>query len=327
MKRRERKKTWFPPPIERTFTIKDTPNEDSAVAMKEKNLQVLAVFDGCGGIGSRRYALLDQHTGDYLDSNIYENEVKNWFNNNAKHFQKKGKFPRDIEKIIKELFLSSGNDFKKKYLDREETIVVGRMVKTLPSTFAMALIEYHQKETIGTFLWAGDSRGYLLHPQKGLCQLTKDDLISQDNAFENIYNDGPMSNYLNLDEPFIVNKVIGRFPETCIVITATDGAFDYLPSPMHFEALLLDTMLQVDTMAHWEEKIVSHLKCITADDVTILVQPIGFESFPSMKESFQNRFAYLNENYIYPAEKQHVNNTDKIHHLRKLWQAYQKEME
>ncbi len=44
-----------------------------------KNKGLVGVFDGCGGIGSRRYEILNSKTGAYIASRIVGECVAEWF--------------------------------------------------------------------------------------------------------------------------------------------------------------------------------------------------------------------------------------------------------
>lgn len=54
-------------------------------------------------------------------------------------------------------------------------------------------------------IWAGDSRAYVLKPDKGLIQLSKDDLKLDNDPFENLKNDSPLSNMICLENDFKLN--------------------------------------------------------------------------------------------------------------------------
>ena len=58
--------------------IKDN-GEDSYAFFVNDKYGMIAVFDGCGGIGSRRYALYDDKTGAYIASHTVAQVAKKWF--------------------------------------------------------------------------------------------------------------------------------------------------------------------------------------------------------------------------------------------------------
>ena len=64
--------------------------QESAAACKKKtrktlghvmrgNCAVAAVFDGCGGIGSRKYPRFMDHTGAYMASRAASGALHDWF--------------------------------------------------------------------------------------------------------------------------------------------------------------------------------------------------------------------------------------------------------
>ncbi len=171
------------------------------------------------------------------------------------------------------------------------------MVRTLPSTTAIALHAGHEV----SLYWAGDTRGYLLTAQ-GLRQLTEDDLAQPCDALDSLYTDTPICNYLCADQPFTLHEARFALPRQAILLLATDGAFHLLPTPMHFEALLLNTMWEATTQKQWGARLKKALSACAADDVTLLLQPVGFAAYEDMRLHFNKRRRHVNQAYILPAE-------------------------
>jgi serine/threonine protein phosphatase PrpC len=61
-------------------------------------------------------------------------------------------------------------------------------------------------ESVCNVFWAGDSRCYLLSAPAGLQQLTEDDLKTKGDAPANLVEDSPMSNFINADVDFVLNR-------------------------------------------------------------------------------------------------------------------------
>ena len=58
----------------------------------------------------------------------------------------------------------------------------------------------------------------------------------------NLRQDSVISNAMSADTAFVINHHQMSLPRPFLIIAATDGCFGYLPSPMHFEWLLLSTL-------------------------------------------------------------------------------------
>ena len=52
--------------------------EDSFALRSDEQGAFLCVTDGCGGLGSRRYAALENRTGAYVAAHLVTNAVQSW---------------------------------------------------------------------------------------------------------------------------------------------------------------------------------------------------------------------------------------------------------
>ena len=303
--------------FELRFTVKQTDDEDDGFAQFSEGLWLLAAFDGCGGMGGRQYEMLEHRTSAYIASHLYAATLKAWFLSAAKLLAEAHE-PQNLAPVLVPLLGDAAVDFKRTYLDREPSNIVGRMVRTLPSTMAMALVQPCEGGNLCHIVWAGNSRCYVL-TQNGLWQATQDDLTTPADALDNLYADSPMSNFLNADAPFTLNSKTVTLTAPAVVWAASDGAFDALPSPMHFEALLLDTLCEAASMKDWATRIAARLKPVATDDVTLMAQAFGFNGFKALKASLQTRRQSLARDYIDPCEPLLGGAPDS---LRALWQRY-----
>jgi serine/threonine protein phosphatase PrpC len=306
------KQAAFSPALKLSFPAGQGLNEDQAICLKHADIRLLAAFDGCGGVGGRRYPQHDNHTGAYIAAGLYADCLTEWFKSNAYDL------PRgNIASDLTTLFAQAAREYNARYLDFEPSAVTGSMVRTLPSTAAIALIFGRD----AALYWAGNTRGYLL-TDRGLVQLTADDLAAQCDAFESLYLDVPISNYLCADQSFVLHERTIRLPEKGILILATDGAFHALPTPIHFEALLLDMLTKAATPKQWKKLLRETLEERAGDDVTLLLQPFGFETQDEMKLHFDKRRRHVRQAYILPAEQAE---REGMTALRALWDMYCRE--
>jgi hypothetical protein len=179
--------------------------------------------------------------------------------------------------------------------------ISGTMVRHLPTT--LAAIEY---ELAGRYVnliarWAGDSRAYVLDSAEGLQAITRDDTHDSD-ALVLLANDEPMTNLISADRPFEINeyRLIHRIYCPAVLVCATDGFYNYVQTPAHFEHVLLDTMYKTKTMQAWARVLVEAVQSYTSDDASIVIAAFGYPTFEAMRLAFSERYDFLNHRYIQP---------------------------
>lgn len=128
--------------------------EDSYLYSFNENKGLVGVFDGCGGIGSRRYEILNGKTGAYIASRIVGECVAEWFEEYSEE-----EYSSDKSYQIFNVITNALKGIKSK---TPSSKIKGAMTKDFPTTLSMTIVEYCQNEMIADFIWAGDSRGYVL---------------------------------------------------------------------------------------------------------------------------------------------------------------------
>lgn len=287
--------------------------EDSYAYCFGDTYGMLGVFDGCGGLGARRYEKLDNRTGAYIAARVAGKTALEWFESDMPCDQTgMYQYARRAADGLK-LRLDKALSDMREEIEPVKQLVGGTMIRPLPTTASVALMDWADGEKIRClFMWAGDSRVFILRPD-GLRQCTRDDLRIEGDAFENLYADSPLSNLVSADGDYRINsaRIICRAP--AIVIAATDGAFSYLPSPMHFEWLITDTLMHADSPGDWERRIDAQLAEVAADDATLVMATFGWRDFECMRRDFAVRHEYL-----FNA----LNGAATRDELRTLWQEY-----
>ena len=210
-----------------------------------------------------------------------------------------------------------------------------RLIRTLPTT--MALCRFDLDASQFTAIWAGDSRVYYLRPDIGLQQVTTDDLKSRADALENLRQDSPMSNYVSASTDFVLHERQLELHAHSILLAASDGCFSYVPTPLHFEYLLLWTLQRATDMRDWRHRLRAEIERVTSDDSTLSVAVIGWPDFGSCQRDFTARYRRCEELIrAYGAYHERVEfarqGLDQARealtvHTRDLWEDYRKTYE
>ncbi len=269
--------------------------EDSYAVCVNGDVGVISAFDGCGGIGSRKYPEYDGKTGAYVASRVCSKALLDWFCEipNARPMIK----PTNLQ--------DSCISLASLYLERlveanssvAKTMMKGALSKSFPTTVSSVFFRCAKSSNVAMFTWAGDSRGYLLTPD-GLIQVTVDDVLGDENALTNLKSDGNLKNYLCAEGGFSLNYRSVEFDKEVVLITSTDGCFGYFSTPMEFEYMLLETMAGASDEEEWKEALRKYILKYTGDDYTLGVVSCGFGGFEKMKAKFAPRKKELYDKYI-----------------------------
>ena len=294
--------------------------EDAYGYSFNENGGILATCDGCGGLGAKRYEEYDGKTGAYLASRIVAEAVLLWFENFSAN---QGRVEeRSMDQIKEELIQSMMGSLGK--VDGGESSETSQLkksdlVRELPTTLSLILCDLAQDKMNTAFVWAGDSRGFILTAEEGLAQVTTDDLTGHQDAFENLHGDGRLSNVVSADGQFHLNHKVLSLSLPFVAITATDGCFGYFRTPMEFEYMLLLTLLNSEDAKQWEQKLEEAMREVVGDDFSLCFAVLGYEGFQTFKESFYQRSIMLYEKYIA------VLADATPEEMKQMWLEYKKE--
>ncbi len=279
----------------------------------EEDTVLLAVYDGLGGAGATMYPVSCQHqeapvhySGAYIAANLAKRVHENFFAE-CESLQDFERYEADLlQKKLQEAF-----QYEAAQLQIVPSKLKSKLIKTLPTTLAAVLLRIEAAEEMAQnryhlrCLWAGDSRIYALS-KKGMHQLTQDDLHQAPDALENLLQDGTISNCLHADGHFVLHQQDYRFEEPLILLAASDGCFNYLLSPPHFEYLIVNALYQyqVQSVADWKEAVLGKLQAVAGDDCSLSLLTLGFgDDLEVLKAYFINRFRFLKWSFIDPLDK------------------------
>lgn len=313
MKKRKKDDTFLSEYLDSIFAVYeekvDDSGEDSYIYLTSEKAVFFAVCDGCGGLGSLTYPEWGGRTGAYMASRSVTFSLEKWFDS---VYEKESFFSDNDNELITK-FIHNGY----KMLENDErpvSKIKGSMVRPFPTTLAAALIKRNGHKLVIKAIWAGDSRVYYLSAN-GLAQLTIDDIYGED-ALSNLTRDGSLTNVISSDGKYEIHSDTFETDMPSVVIAATDGCFGYIPTPMHFEYMLLACLCDSTSYTGWKENIEKCLKEISGDDATMCVAVFGGTSFSEMRDIFLERKALLEKKYIMPLE----DSTDEI--VQTLWDEY-----
>lgn len=290
--------------------------EDCYAVRELGGQSVLCVADGCGGLGARRYPQLAGRSGAYLASRLATRAFLRWWEER----QPMPDAPTEGEALLHELesdLHGAISGFAQRHCQAASRIS-GSLIRTLPTTLCAAVTrqgEAARRELC--FLWAGDSRGYVLDAE-GLHQCTADHLRGAPDAFESLYLDPPLARLLCAEaKPRLsMRRLCVSLP--CVVTVATDGVYSCLPTPMELEMLLLNALQAAKSYERWQAKLLSLIRKVAHDDATLLLQPCGFTDFEDMKRRLLPRRERLQKGFITPVRRR----KGDLPYARERWLAY-----
>ena len=272
------------------------------------------VFDGMGGAGATMFEWRgNTRSGAYIAGNIVRETCLHYMLSND------GLVIEELKTIIREKLQAENS----KHGQQRTSRLKSNMLKNFPTTLAITRYQLNTGNTVDIqSFWAGDSRNYMLTPDRGLVQLTKDDLKGDLDPYENLSNDAPMANYIN-EKGFVINeRPVSRQSLPVVLLSATDGCFGYYPTPMHFEYLLLRTLVDARDKKEWGELVKRELNNISGDDFSMSLVVIGRNiNFSNLKNKFWERLNVLSCCYMDSLNR--VRDCKKQEKI--LWDEYKQE--
>lgn len=278
--------------------------EDSDPILREgPELGLVAVFDGMGGAGGTVYETDDgPRTGAYLASRVARDTVERQMLDllDPKWNLDGPAAARDLQKTVRAALVARLEE-----LDAPPSGLRSRLLRALPTT--MALLALQRRPPDGDTwachaLWAGDSRAYVFDPATGAHQLTVDDIRDEGDAMANLREDSVVSNAMSADTEFTVHHDKVQLAAPFLVVAATDGCFGYVPTPMHFEHLVLSALRDSDDTESWSAAVQAAVTEVTGDDAAMAVLGVGADH-EGFKELFAERTAHVESHCVLPLDE------------------------
>lgn len=290
------------------------------------NYCIMGAFDGCGGLGALRYPDFRNQTGAYLASRLAGKACFDWFQDEFSP-ERYGMEPDDVRQITRDMEETLRSHFAgarrlSAQTESGRAPLKGSMFRIFPTTASVSLCRCRGGFLTAAYFWAGDSRGYFLN-RNGLMQVTRDDIRDGVDALQSLRKDLPLTNLVAADLKFHLHAARLETLLPALSIVATDGCFDYLPTPMHFEYLILRTLRLADSIEAWKKDLERLLLRFAGDDFSMEIGVFGFRNFQDLREYFTEREQYLRNHYIRPhSDAVRVSEADGIELAQKMWMEY-----
>ena len=271
---------------------------DPLLRISKEGAAILGVFDGLGGSGAQRCGGTDGvQTGAYYGARVARQATDD-FLKIATQFA--DVTPAALAAVLVQHLQHDLSAYDAEWGRAASSALRSTVFRRLPTTAAVAVARPAAGELRTTVLWAGDSRCYALSPAYGLQQLTRDHLRTFSDALGNLTTDSSISNCITADAPFTIDSAECSIAAPVILIAATDGCFGYVPSPMHFEALLVASLVSARSVSAWHAGLAARVTAVAGDDASLAAIAIGWSSFRTLRRAFADRLRILQQTYLDP---------------------------
>ncbi len=208
-------------------------NEDAPAVSEEK---YLVVCDGLGAGGQNKHTINGEtHTSAYYGSRLLSQICSEYYKENYDVIFENMKNKEALSRIVDELKATIKKQLDE-FVDEHKLVktIKGKSIKLLPSTLSSMLFNVNDDSVDVVVISAGDTRAFVLTPQNGLQQLSKDDVDDDVDAFEKATI---VNNNICQDRDFTLNFRCYTLKMPCILFVCSDGCYDYFFSPMEVEYL------------------------------------------------------------------------------------------
>lgn len=289
------------PTVSFGFNLAKVPDhgEDSDPILRDgPDLGLVAVFDGMGGAGGTVYETADgSRSGAYLSSRIVRTVVEDLL---LERLQPEQPLPGEATAAAVHDATDAALQAALAELKAPTSRLRSRLLRALPTTMALAVLQRAEAEWACQVLWAGDSRVYAFTPD-GMRQLSVDDLRDPGDAMANLQRDSVISNALSADTAFTINHRRVTLQPPFFLVAATDGCFGYLRTPMHFEALVLGALVAATDDDAWSTAVQQRVAAVTGDDASMALIAVGGD-LRELQAVFGPRLAAVEEQYVEPLD-------------------------
>lgn len=133
--------------------------------------------------------------------------------------------------------------------------------------------------------WIGDSRVYFFG-EHGLHQLTRDDNVTESDAFDAAFESPPMSQFLaaSMEREWCIHREDFLIDCPGVLIVCTDGCSTSWKSPWAFELALQQALVQSANWVEWLDAFKGLLDGVRSDDASMAIYPLAAGKFAKFKK-------------------------------------------
>lgn len=279
--------------------------EDAPAVAKDG---ILIICDGAGATGQSKHEIDGkEHTSAYLGSRQTSKAVNDFLTENYDILINAADEPAALGQLVSQMgsaIRTTLTDFVK--ANNLKLTVKGRTFKLLPTTLAAAVYKIYDEHVDIIVFSAGDSRVLLWDPEKGLQQLSIDDIDENADAFTDICN---ITNCISADFDFRINYTVYSLPLKQFILIATSDGFTDSAKPFDQEKMLLQTIglcqnsvldIEKSELSEVFGNILDRHQSTGKDDCSIAGVIAGFDDDDELKKCIFPRYSYMKETYSIP---------------------------
>ena len=267
---------------------------------------ILIVCDGTGGSGLNKHTVNGQvHTSAYLGSRKVIEITENYLTDKYGEIIDSLHNTEQLADLVKNLGQAL-RDGLRQYVEDNGLYLEqrGKTFKMLPTTLTAAVYQAFEDHLEALVISAGDSRILFLDEEKGLRQLSVDDVESGYDAF---YDNSNTKNCICEDDVFSLNYLVyDDLPKRGVLFATSDGFTDPI-KPFDQEGYLIrwigNCSSIINDFSPLSDNIGSsfdRMGFTGKDDCSIAGLIYGYNNDEEIKSSLKERFSYVTETFMKP---------------------------
>lgn len=265
--------------------------------------KILVICDGLGGGGQNRYRYDGElRSSAYLGSRKLLEAFTKYCSEHYTEICESMKAPEEVITGLKTYISEYLTEFVMK--NGFQNTIRGKSMQMLPSTLAAIVYKVCDDHVDALVISAGDSRAYVLTPDKGLQQLSVDDVLDDMDAYS---KSATMTNNIRQGKDFRINYAYYELPSECVLFVSSDGCFDYIPTPMDWEFYIEKELVNncKKALSSKQDVLGNAIgdmleKRVLKDDCTIAGAIVGFSNPNELGKRFFDRGSFVQITYTTP---------------------------
>lgn len=275
--------------------------EDAPAVVNDKSI---IICDGVGAGGQNKHTINgEEHSSAYFASRLLSKTCSMFFESNydriCENMNNAETIVAELKVEIKQAFDSfvAENNLVKRFK--------GKDLLMLPSTMVAVIYKCYAEYVEALVINAGDSRAFVMDPQVGLQQISKDDVDGDVDAYE---KSTITTNKVNQERDFHLNYGHFILKTPCVLFASSDGCYDYIETPMEFEYVMEAQMVRnsnafVNNPTLFGEKLGEFIKTYTRLQDDCSLAGCAFDVDESVISFYKERAKCIEAKYVIPSKK------------------------